>query len=543
MTAAGSTIAPVAKMEVGAGVVRPTSSLYIAVLALAVAVASYIAATLGHAIVLSTHGVSVLWPACALLVSVLLLVPRRTWPVLIPAGLAGFAVHDSQFGFAPGTIALLNLADTIEILIVCLGLGYSFNGIPRLNSWRALAKYCFFAVFLGPFVSAFVVPLAIPGSYAINWRIWFFSQTLAFLTVTPAILAWATAYFESGFRGARRLRLEALALIGGLAVLGYFVLLGPWKAFPTVLLYSFVPFLLWAALRFGSFGVSTSMIVISFLSIWGAIHGYGPFASPEPFNSVLSLQLFLMFAAVPFMTLSVMAEERERHLEALSNVSRRLIEAQEEERLWIARELHDDFNQRVAMVSIDLESLRRSLAGSEPHARTAGDINKRINELSTDIHALAHRLHSSNLEHLGLVAACKGFCQELAERHSVEITFHAGKIQANLPREIALCLFRVLQEALQNAVKHSGARTCQVSLTSAAGEIELCVHDSGTGFDPEQALGGHGLGLTSMNERMKLIDGQLGIDSSPGEGTTVRACVSPGQRTVAYPASKPSSPG
>jgi hypothetical protein len=166
-----STLDATASTQVPSAWVRQCSPLRLAVLALLVALASYVAARLGHSIVLSRQGVSVLWPACAFLASVMLLVPRRTWPVLMPVGLAGFIVNDVQFGFMPGTIALLNLADTIEILVVCLGLGYSFDGVPRLNSSKALAKNCLVAVLLGPFISAFVVALAIPGSYVVNWRI------------------------------------------------------------------------------------------------------------------------------------------------------------------------------------------------------------------------------------------------------------------------------------------------------------------------------------------------------------------------------------
>src|SRR5215831_2299189 len=202
-------IAPDGLLPVWANRISP---LRVAALAIFVGVASYFAARLGHSIVLSNQGVSVLWPACAFLVSVMLLVPRRIWPLLIPTGLAGFVINDFQFGFSLGTIALVNLADTIEILIVCVGLNYSFDGLPRLNSSKALAKYAFYAVLLGPFVSAFVVALAIPGSYVVNWRIWFFSQTLAFLTVTPAILSWATVDDAALFRGSVRLQLEAVAL-------------------------------------------------------------------------------------------------------------------------------------------------------------------------------------------------------------------------------------------------------------------------------------------------------------------------------------------
>jgi signal transduction histidine kinase len=493
--------------------------------ALLVAIASYGAARVGHSIVLSSQGVSVLWPACAFLVSVLLLVPRRTWPVFILAGLLGFVVNDLQFGLRPAQIALANLADTIEILIVGLGVGYSFRGVPRLNSSGALARYCFYAVFLGPFVSAFVIAPAAPGSYLVNWRIWFFSQALAFLTIPPAILSWVRVSDEARFRDARQSRPEAIALIGSLALLGYVVLLAPWRPMPTVLLYSFVPFLLWAALRFGSMGVSTSVIVIALLSIWGAIHGRGPFAGPSAFNNVLSLQLFLMFAAIPFMTLAVIAEERERQRKGLSNVSRRLIEAHEEERSWIARELHDDFNQRVAMLSMDLEGLERSLSDSDDHARRAGEIKAQVREFGRDIHALSHRLHSSKLEHLGLVAACTGFCRELSVRHIVEIELHSENIPANLPSEISLCLFRVMQEGLQNAVKYSGVRRFDAFLASPDGGIELTVRDSGVGFDVERAMYGHGLGLSSMKERLTLVNGRLSIDSGNGRGTTLRAWV------------------
>jgi PAS domain S-box-containing protein len=296
--------------------VKLSSPLRTAILALFVAVVSYLACWLGGTIILHNQGISVLWPACAVLVSVMLLVPSRAWPVLIPAGLAGFVVHDLRSGFALWQIALLNLGDTIEILIVGLGLRYFFNGIPRLNSLKALAQYCFFAVFLGPFVSSFVGAAATPGSYIVNWRLWFFSDALAFLTVTPAILSWASERRVWTYRSLHS-KLEAVSLVAAVALLGYFTLLAPWRATPSVLIYTFVPFLLWAAVRFGSLGVSTSMIVISFLSIWGAIYGHGPFSGTEPYRTVLSLQLFLMFAAIPFMALAALAEERGRDHEVL----------------------------------------------------------------------------------------------------------------------------------------------------------------------------------------------------------------------------------
>jgi signal transduction histidine kinase len=152
-----------------------------------------------------------------------------------------------------------------------------------------------------------------------------------------------------------------------------------------------------------------------------------------------------------------------------------------------------------------------------------GDANKEIHELGNDIQALSHRLHSSKLEYLGLVAAGDGFCRELSNRYGLRIDFHSYGIPNDLPKEISLCMFRVLQEALQNAVKHSGSRHFEVSLGGNVTEVHLTVSDSGSGFDPEQAANGRGLGLISMKERMKLAGGELAIQSRPGCGTTVNA--------------------
>jgi PAS domain S-box-containing protein len=230
--------------------------------------------------------------------------------------------------------------------------------------------------------------------------------------------------------------------------------------------------------------------------------------------------------------------ERKRAEEALSSVSRRLIEAHEEERTWIARELHDDISQRAAIVSVNLQRLEKHLLGLASQARCLfDDAKQEIQDLAQDIQALSHRLHSSKLEYLGLVAACRGFCRELSERQRVDIEFYSESVPKDLSKEISLCLFRVLQEGLQNAITHSGAREFRVSLKGTANEVELSVQDSGSGFDPEMAIGGHGLGLTSMKERLKLVHGRLSIDSKPGHGTTINARVPLSSKTMATTAS------
>ena len=216
--------------------------------------------------------------------------------------------------------------------------------------------------------------------------------------------------------------------------------------------------------------------------------------------------------------------------EALSTVSQKLIEAHEEERSRIARELHDDIGQRLALLTGQLAGLKRGRAlGSQ-----IGKIHRQCKELASSIQALSYTLHSPKLEYLGLARAAAGLCRELSGRHSVEIDFRSENIPQGLPREISLSLFRVLQEALQNATKHSGSRHFQVSLRGGANEIELTVHDSGIGFETEEAIKGRGLGLTSMQERLKLVRGQLSIESKPQRGTTIQARVplSPRMKSV-----------
>ncbi len=226
--------------------------------------------------------------------------------------------------------------------------------------------------------------------------------------------------------------------------------------------------------------------------------------------------------------LSVAADisERKKAEEALAGVSGKLIEAQEAERTRIARELHDDINQRVAMLAINLKAVKEDLSVSE--TRTSRRIDEaciQVLSLENDIQALSHRLHSSGLEYLGLEPAVRGFCREVSEQHSLSIHARFDGVPQTLPHEISLCLFRVLQEAVQNAIKHSGVRDFEVSLTGGANAIELSVHDSGTGFDPETTRQGHGLGLTSMRERLRLVNGELSIESKPQHGTTILARV------------------
>ena len=617
-----------------------------------VAALSYLAARLGGALIFRPQMVSPLWLGNVLLASVLLLVRRRIWPVLLAAGLAGFLLYDLQAGGPIRSIVWLILSNAVEILTAVLCLSSSFDGVPRLNSVKALAKYSFYAVFLAPFVGAFLGALSASEHYWASWKLAFFSEALGFLTLMPAVLGLAKE-IPTWAQKPRVYYLEATALLVALIIFGNLAFASSVKSTTPAVLYSLVPLLLWSTLRFGSTGVSTSMIAIAFVSIWGAVHDRGPFTGPGPLTNVLSLQLFLLFAAAPFMVLAALVEERQqgeqtlrvseerlrvatevgrmyawewnpttdsvlrsaecagilgldaaaessakdyfslihpddrarlwslvkslipegpvyrteyrryqpdgallwleesgcaifdgngkmirlvgmtaditerkRMEEALAGVTSRLLDAQEQERARIGRELHDDIVQRLVLLNIGLEGFQLNYPDMPTEAfGRMFEFQEQMAEIVDDIQSLSRELHSSKLEILGMDAAMKAFCKEFGKHQKVEIDFETHDLPSPVPPTIAVCLFRVLQEALHNSLKHSGARHFEVRSWGTKNEIHLTVSDSGAGFELESARNGPGLGLTSMGERLKLLKGTFSIKSQPKRGTTIHAKV------------------
>jgi PAS domain S-box-containing protein len=858
---------------------------------------SYLSAKVGQALSIHQGMVFPVWPANAILVSILLLVRLEKWPVLILAAFTTFVVFDLQAATPPRLIVLFLASDAAEVLIAAFGLRYLFGGPPKLEDGKALAKYSICAVLIAPAAGTFIGAFANAGSYWTAWSVSFLSEALEFLILTPAILGWIQEGWAWG-RKPRSYYVEGAALLAALTCLGYLTFDTFRKGLSPVLLYSLVPLLLWSALRFGTTGVSTSMIVIGYLSIWGVVHEIGPFTRNMAGANLVSLELFLFFAAGLFMVLSVLASERrreeqerkksqekfskafqdspmgitltsardQRYIEvnetfervtgfrredvigrtpfdvgiwldpseragivnqllkvgslrniehefrtmsgeirnglssaelieidgepcvlsvtdditerkradehfrlavesapngmvivdqtgkidrlnaqaeslfgyqrdelvgkpidllvpeplrtshagfrkdyiahaaarpmgagrdlkarrkdgsefpveiglnpmqtsqgtkilcsivditerkkaesalreseqrfrlvansapvmiwmsgtdklctffnqgwldftgralpdelgngwasgvhpedlnrclktyseafdarvdfqmeyrlrrfdgqyrwitdvgvtrytadgsfqgyigsaiditdrklseaALLDMSGRLIVAQEEERARIARELHDDLSQRMALLEIGLEEFEQETAGLTPFARKRlHDIAEIATGVSTDIHDISHELHPSKLDSLGLVAAVGGFCREFSKQHGIALRFIHHRADGKIPKGVTLCIFRIVQEALQNVAKHSGAEDATVELSGHADRLDLCVSDSGIGFNPESEKESTGIGLISIRERLRLVGGQLIVESEPMHGTRIMARV------------------
>ena len=218
--------------------------------------------------------------------------------------------------------------------------------------------------------------------------------------------------------------------------------------------------------------------------------------------------------------------ERKLAEEALSGMNRRVIEAEERERDRIARDLHENAGQRLALLAIAIEQLKNELPSQDVELLESVDaVWKKTLEILTDVKASAHELYSPRLEYLGIAAVMRTFCKEFGERKRVEIDFRSHSIPSPVLPEVSICLFRVLQEALHNGVMHSGVQKFSVQLWGESDEIHLRVSDLGVGFDNRSAREGRGLGLVRIEQRVKLVEGTSSIDSQSGKGTTVQVSV------------------
>jgi signal transduction histidine kinase len=217
--------------------------------------------------------------------------------------------------------------------------------------------------------------------------------------------------------------------------------------------------------------------------------------------------------------------DRKRTEETLKDLGGRLIAAQEEERRRIARELHDDFNQRLAVLSIELEQLGNKIQKPLGLRRSVERLQTQAHELAAEIHRLSYKLHPAKLDHLGLAAAISSLCTELNESEKLKVEFFQNGFPDPVDKDITLCVFRIAQESLRNCVKHSQADSVRVVLTRTRSTIRLLVSDNGCGFNTNSDSMEKGLGFISMKERLHLVGGRINVYSKPLRGTRIEVSV------------------
>ena len=219
--------------------------------------------------------------------------------------------------------------------------------------------------------------------------------------------------------------------------------------------------------------------------------------------------------------------ERRRTEAELEDVAGRLIHAQEQERSRIGRELHDHISQLLGILTIEIDQLRADAATPPVVADALNHLRQRATEITNDVHRLSHRLHSSTLDYLGLAPALQKLVDEFSQRHEIAISLVQTALPASLPSEVALCVFRIAEECLSNIARHSGARSAEVHVRGEPDGLHLTVADSGRGFDTTTVQKNAGLGLVSMQERLRALGGSVRIDSAPSRGTRVTVWIPP----------------
>jgi PAS domain S-box-containing protein len=214
-----------------------------------------------------------------------------------------------------------------------------------------------------------------------------------------------------------------------------------------------------------------------------------------------------------------------RSNEQIREMASKLLTAQEEERRRISRELHDDIVQKIAALAIGMSRIKNKLtATGQPVAEELGGVQQRIFGLADDIRRLSHRLHPGVLEHAGLMAALKSFTEEFSKAEGLAVMLEVLEGKNVIPREVGVCVYRVVQEWLRNIAKHAQTKSAEVSLSITDNNLHLVIKDHGQGFDVDRARGS-GLGMVSIEERVRLCQGAVEITSHLGQGTTLTACI------------------
>ena len=522
---------------------------------LATAVCYYIATQIAWALCFPDSKVSLFFPPHAVLVAILLCVPTRQWWIYILASSSAHFLATQQANWPTVYALQCEVFDAVQHVGTALGLRLLIKSPLNAITLRDAILFVLIAVVGVPFVTAFwgasfTLAYGFGTHYWIEWRNLGISNAVTAVVLLPGFLLGGRYLFVTRSRALSPWRVPEAALVGAcLVALGIYVFDRTPAGASTspALLYTPIPLLIWAALRFGLGGISTATLIVTFLAIWGTMRGHGPFLAQTPAENATALQLFLMVTATPLMLLAVVieAERRTEHalrqsLEQNQDLAGRLINAQEDEHARIARDLHDDLGQQLAGVAIMLSGLKRKIGkvSAEPEVeQTFATLQERTAAAATAVRNLSHELHPGVLHHSGLTATLRGHCADIERHHQVTVHFNPDIGLDSLDSDVALCLFRVVQEALTNVVRHARANSIYVTFMTAAESVELIVVDDGVGFVAGERTRG-GLGLRSIHERVRFMQGSVSVESRPGEGTTVlvRLPMSAAQDKLAGPA-------
>jgi signal transduction histidine kinase len=493
----------------------------------------------------STYAIAMLWPSNAVLLTVLLRSRRdpKNDGLIFLGGGAAIASANLFVGNSPAFSVALTAANMVEVA-TAWGLLARFQGRDfDLTCIRNLSIFMLLAGGIAPLGSAFIAAAAVTYAHAIPWMPvwwnWYVSDALGMIVVAPFLLSlkseeWRALRVDNRFGEA-------------LGVLALIVLVAVVTSYYRTVLFVIAPALLFATFRFGIMGAAAGTLIFTLVANGFIIIGIGqPIISQIDLSErILVLQVFL--AATAFWSLpvaAVLAErnrlladlslanarleaEGERKSQVVDGLNRRLLNAEENERLRLSHELHDQTGQNLAAAMLELGNIEPLVA--EDGRNRLQLLRRRLDEIGLTLHRIAWELRPASIDELGLASALNNYVSEWAAQYGIEADFCSGAPELDeLSDEVRTAIFRVAQEGLTNIAKHArGATSVSVVIEHVDAMLRLIIEDDGCGFNTGAATGNAdartGFGLAGMRERLSLVGGDLDIESSVGTGTTIFA--------------------
>jgi signal transduction histidine kinase len=482
------------------------------------------------------------WLPAGLYVAVLLLNDSRAWPWLVAGAFAGNLAFDLLHGTHPAAALLFCLANAVQSVSGAWLVRRFVAERPSLATLREFFGFMGYTAVLGNLLGATIgaatlTAFGLSDSFAHSWKVWWGSNAMAILLVSPLLLAWRPSATAPRRRSMSPRRVaEAATMVAVLAALTWHLLFVDQGTMTPDKGRMVLP-LLWAGLRFGPRGAAAANLL---LAIPVAFFTTQMFAglTPAQVSSgeyVFVMQTSLAVAALIGLIPAIALGERDRRMaelreseKHLRHLSRRLIEVEETERRNINRELHDRIGQNLATLNLSLGIIRSQLPGEAMQAvgpriddtqALLGDTMGRVRNLMADLRPVA-------LDDYGLMAALRTYAAEYSTRFGTEVRVSGGDPEPRLPLPAETALFRIAQEALNNVAKHARATKVDVRLDEANGSMVLSIIDDGAGFDTSRrSLDKQSWGMTTMRERAEAVGATLSVESAPGRGTRVLAAM------------------
>jgi signal transduction histidine kinase len=492
---------------------------------------------------LSDRIFALFWPPNVVLFCALLIAPQRRWWLYIAAAFPAHVIAELGVGMPVPQLLVAFATNCMVALLNAYGVRRFVGDPPWFGTFKKASLYIIIAAGVSPALSALggaFVPILGGGAlanYWIYWAHWYVANALPNLTIGPVFLIWFASGKRWGTWVRSRRHIEPAILTA--LLLGTCIIttqIGGWttSAFLPLLLFAPLPFVLWAAVRYGEKGASGAILLVTIVLTWRTLHGSGLLLDEDPERSVLALQLFLTGLSIPVLLLGALIDELRGTERTMRELAISVVRAQDEERRRIARDLHDSTGQNLIAATLLLGRIEDVVpAAAKP---ILGQLEETLQQSIREVRTVSYLLHPPLLDEVGLGPALRCYVDGYSERSGLAVDLDVAPDVNRLPPDTELAVFRIVQEALTNVSRHSRSPTARIRLAretaSDGSNIVLTIEDAGRGMPAisnaraliGRKLGARGVGLASMRERLHQLGGSLEIESAVG-WTVVRAII------------------